>query len=463
MCDMKKFAIAMGLLLCAAAVHAEIRSFTISFGAEYSSTKSLDNSDFLDAVASGRGYIGQVTGVVNVFPETESLKMSSSKNAGGFNIHFAEGARIIPEYIEVVAARYDNNRDADASLTLFDSSIYIPETTFETYRIDNESLAPQILDFLTVQAYRRVYLKSVSIFYDTANGIVDDIADPCAAPFFTPAGGNVSAGSLVSVTCSTPGAEIHYTLDGSTPDAGSTLYTAPLTVDRPMTIRAVATAPGFAPSEVTEATFTVDNHSAGLTAYFNFNDPGSLHPAPGTPDRSSWINLDGRSFTDSNVAVSFAASATGNTHVRLYNSYDAGCDLRVYDAETVTVSSLNPSMHLVSMEFTESASGTSTIDFTPSVGEFDLPEYKWYAPEDETVDSVVLTSVQQSRISSLTVTLASNSGIPSLGYDRDEHAVYYTMTGIRVGAAVPVPGVYIRVTPRSASKVIVKTANLWNK
>ncbi len=51
------------------------------------------------------------------------------------------------------------------------------------------------------------------------------------------------------------GAEVRYTLDGTTPDANSTLYTAPITLTETTTVKAIAIEGGNL-SEVSEATFT---------------------------------------------------------------------------------------------------------------------------------------------------------------------------------------------------------------
>lgn len=52
----------------------------------------------------------------------------------------------------------------------------------------------------------------------------------------------------VDLGTATPGAEIRYTLDGSEPDSLSTLYTAPVHVDRSLTLRAKGFKAGAAPS-----------------------------------------------------------------------------------------------------------------------------------------------------------------------------------------------------------------------
>ena len=52
------------------------------------------------------------------------------------------------------------------------------------------------------------------------------------------------------------GAKIYYTLDGSTPTENSTLYTAPFTITKTTTVKAIAVNYGKAPSSVVEATYT---------------------------------------------------------------------------------------------------------------------------------------------------------------------------------------------------------------
>lgn len=61
-----------------------------------------------------------------------------------------------------------------------------------------------------------------------------------ATPTFSPAGGRYADAQTVAISCTTTGAAIYYTLDGSTPTASSTPYTSALTISQTTTIKAVA-------------------------------------------------------------------------------------------------------------------------------------------------------------------------------------------------------------------------------
>jgi len=76
-------------------------------------------------------------------------------------------------------------------------------------------------------------------------------------PVITPNSGTISEPSvMVEITCPTEGAVIYYTLDGSTPTAESTVYTAPIEITETTTVSAIAIVEGGEPSNVVTATYT---------------------------------------------------------------------------------------------------------------------------------------------------------------------------------------------------------------
>ena len=80
----------------------------------------------------------------------------------------------------------------------------------------------------------------------------------CAKPVFTPAAGEVDPGTEVTITCATPGAVIHYTDDGTVPDASSPVYDGtPISITATVTFKAFAMATDMADSDVVTAKYTL--------------------------------------------------------------------------------------------------------------------------------------------------------------------------------------------------------------
>lgn len=81
----------------------------------------------------------------------------------------------------------------------------------------------------------------------------------CATPTASPAAGAVDAGTQVTLACTTPGAKILYTLDGTTPSMSSTVFDGtPITITAAVTIKAIAIAEGYNPSAVLTAAYTLN-------------------------------------------------------------------------------------------------------------------------------------------------------------------------------------------------------------
>jgi chitinase len=79
-----------------------------------------------------------------------------------------------------------------------------------------------------------------------------------ATPVFSPGGASYSSAQNVSITTTTGGASIRYTLDGSTPTSTTgTLYSGPVNISSTATLKAVAFESGMNTSAVASATYTI--------------------------------------------------------------------------------------------------------------------------------------------------------------------------------------------------------------
>ncbi len=76
-----------------------------------------------------------------------------------------------------------------------------------------------------------------------------------AAPVIAPNGGIFTSSVTVTLTGTTPGVEIHYTLDGTTPTTNSTLFSSPFTLTNSAIVKAVAFRTNSPDSPVASALF----------------------------------------------------------------------------------------------------------------------------------------------------------------------------------------------------------------
>ncbi|HOG06055.1 MAG TPA: chitobiase/beta-hexosaminidase C-terminal domain-containing protein [Prolixibacteraceae bacterium] len=105
---------------------------------------------------------------------------------------------------------------------------------------------------INLQSIKTSDVDSITFYPLGGGGVGGDVA---ASPAISPDGGLFHDDVTVSLTSSTPGATIHYSLDSSYP---TNLYSAPFSLGMgAKTIRAKATAPGLYNSEESSASFLV--------------------------------------------------------------------------------------------------------------------------------------------------------------------------------------------------------------
>lgn len=76
-------------------------------------------------------------------------------------------------------------------------------------------------------------------------------------PVFSVAGGTYTKPQTVEITCATEGAAIHYTTDGTAPVKSSPLYEKAVTVDKTMTVKAIAVKDDWNDSAIASADYTI--------------------------------------------------------------------------------------------------------------------------------------------------------------------------------------------------------------
>ena len=136
-----------------------------------------------------------------------------------------------------------------------------------------------------------------------------------AAPTATPSGGSYTGPQTVVLGCSTEGATIYYTVDGSNPRASSTrnTYTAALTIPLGTTLKAYATKDGLQDSDVLTQTYT----QVGFVAEPTATPSGGSYTGPQTvvlecltPGAAIYYTLDGSNPRASSTRNTYTAALT---------------------------------------------------------------------------------------------------------------------------------------------------------
>lgn len=88
-----------------------------------------------------------------------------------------------------------------------------------------------------------------------------ELPEQTEAPVFTLESGYYSGNQAIGLSSATTNAEIRFTLDGSVPTSGSTLYSGPIALNSSTVVRAIAIAQGQATSEISTNTYLFDETS----------------------------------------------------------------------------------------------------------------------------------------------------------------------------------------------------------
>ena len=114
----------------------------------------------------------------------------------------------------------------------------------------------------------------------------------------------LNGAQIVSLTTSTSGATIYYTLDGSTPTSSSSVYAAPFLLDSNVTLRAIATASGETDSTVASQDFSPNISSGTLVWADEFNNSTGSNLQP---DSTVWTYDTGAGGWGNNELETYCA------------------------------------------------------------------------------------------------------------------------------------------------------------
>ena len=180
---------------------------------------------------------------------------------------------------------------------------------------------------------------------------------PAATPAFTPVPGSYSSAQSVTITDSTAGATIYFTLDGSTPSTGSTVYSTPINVTATQTINAIAAASGYTTSAMGSATYTI---SIPATATPTFS------PAAGTFSSAQSVQL-----SDSSPGATIYYTTDGSTPTAASPVYSAPISVNTTETlRAIATATGYTTSGVGSASYTISLPSAASPSFSPTAGTY---------------------------------------------------------------------------------------------
>jgi len=191
----------------------------------------------------------------------------------------------VPSNVSVTngaAAPFNISVATVSAAALAPTPITTPASPFDRGPLVLATVLAAMLAFLLASRVKPIALRPVPVvafallivalisFGDGCGGAGSSTPPPpiqsAAAPAIMPNGGTFSTGyPTVTLTDSTPGASIRYTIDGTMPNSASTMYTAPFALNSAATVQAIATASGYSASSVASAAFKFKTPSRNYT------------------------------------------------------------------------------------------------------------------------------------------------------------------------------------------------------
>ena len=161
-----------------------------------------------------------------------------------------------------------------------------------------------------------------------------------ATPTFSQPTGTYSETVTVSLSCTTSGATIRYTTDGSDPTSSSTPYSSPLTFTTTTTLKARAFKSGMASSDIAGATYTVKvSHPDLQSAHGDLQETVTVSLSCTTSGATIRYTTDGSDPTSGSTQYSSPLTFTTTTTLKA-RAFKSG--MASSDAASATYTSCRP-------------------------------------------------------------------------------------------------------------------------
>ena len=304
---MKHFTLSLKMLLLALCVVGGVSSawadsYTITFKTGSGDGTSASTSTACsDIVSEGSSYLsGNLATATKVYYSgSDGLKLGTSSAAGTIKMNLA--SNVTPTSIVVNAKLYNSSKAA--TLKVNGSATQNITSSFSdlTFNITSE------ISYIELASSKYCWIKSITVNYSSSS---------IATPTFSVAAGTYNEVQSVELSCTTDGASIYYTTDGSTPTTSSTSYTSAISVSGTTTIKAIAVK-GEDISDVASATYTLQVAAPTFSIDTGvYNEAQSVELSCTTAGSSIYYTTDGSTPTVSSTPYTGAISISSTTTVK---------------------------------------------------------------------------------------------------------------------------------------------------
>jgi hypothetical protein len=210
---------------------------------------------------------------------------------------------------------------------------------------------------------------------------------PTATPTFAPAPGTYTSAQTVSLSDSTSGAVIYYTVNGSTPTTGSSKYSAPLSISATTNVQAIAVASGYTNSTVASATYTISSGTTAVSVSLSAADNVNGIVANGSAVPNKGLDGDGYAFSGTLLGTSITWAGSAFT-------LGAAGTLDAVSNKTITL----PAGNYTSLNFLATATNNNQTNQTfivtysdGTISTFTQSLSDWGTPQNYAGESTVLS------------------------------------------------------------------------
>ena len=246
-----------------------------------------------------------------------------------------------------VAGTYYETQNVTITCATEDATIYYTTdgTTPSASNGTQYTTAITVAESMTIKA---IAVKAGMDDSDVATAAYVITLPSVATPTFSPAAGTYTTSQSVEISCTTEGATIYYTTDGTAPTTSSNVYNGAIEINTTTTLKAIAVKDGMVDSDVPSATYNIVTieHAGTEADPYTVADARNVIGAYGTINeayvRGIVCQVDSYNSTYKSITYWISDDGTTTTMLEVYSGKGIGGadfnsinDIQVNDSVTV--------------------------------------------------------------------------------------------------------------------------------